>query len=147
MGQDAVVDEALRLWPPVWIGLRGVNEDFEFDGMRIAAGSNIMFSPGASHRLPGVWRDPLVFDPQRFLPENRIKIPQFAYAPYGGGARTCVGLPLAQVELRVLLMELVTRFDFTLTDQSRGRVPMRYNPTLAPARGIKLRVKLHDHNV
>lgn len=137
---DSVVDEVLRLYPAVWIGMRGVTQDFEFDGKRIPAGSKVMYSPGASHRLPDVFKNPTQFDPSRFSPENKANIPPFAYVPFGGGARTCIGMTFAQVELRVMLIELLSRFDFELSHDRR--IPMHYNPTLAPAHGaIRLRVR------
>ena len=137
---DSVVDEVLRLYPAVWIGMRGVTQDFEFDGKRIPAGSKVMYSPGASHRLPEVFKNPADFDPERFSAANKLKIPPFAYVPFGGGARTCIGMTFAQVELRVMLTELMAHFNFELV--SNRRVPMHYNPTLAPAHGaIKLRVR------
>jgi cytochrome P450 len=137
---DCVLDETLRLYPAVWIGMRGVTHDFEFDGKRIAAGSRVMYSPGASHRLPEVFANPNAFEPERFSPENKAKIPPFAYVPFGGGVRTCIGMPFANVELRVMLTEILARWDFELVNDKP--IAMHYNPTLAPShRGIHLRLR------
>jgi cytochrome P450 len=136
---DMLIDETLRLYPPVWICLRGVTQSFVFDGVEIAEGSSLLFSAGASHRLPEVFEDPLTFNPQRFTPEQKSKLPQFSYIPYGGGAHMCVGMPFAQAELKVLLAHILSRWELTPVDDKP--IPMHYNPTLAPKKGIFLRAK------
>ncbi len=134
---DMVIDETLRLYPPVWICLRGVTETFVFDGIEIPAGSNLLFSAGASHRLPDVFPNPLSFDPQRFTPELKSRLPQFSYIPYGGGAHMCVGMPFAQAELKVLLAHILSHWRLDPLDDKP--IAMHYNPTLAPKKGIFLR--------
>lgn len=136
---DKVIDETLRLYPPVWACFRGVTESFAFEGMRIPAGSSVMFSAGASHRLPDVFEDPQRFEPQRFAPELKARLPQFSYVPYGGGAHMCVGMPFAQAELKVILAHLLANWRFEPV--SDKPIAMTYNPTLAPKRGIPLRVR------
>ena len=136
---DMVLNEVLRLYPPVWIGMRGVTQDFEFDGRVIPAGSRIMYSPAASHRLPQYFEEPLSFDPLRFSPERKGNIVPNSYVPFGGGARLCIGMPFAIAELKVLLIGLLSRFRFEPVSDKPTR--MRYNPTLAPANGLKLRVR------
>lgn len=136
---DMVIDETLRLYPPVWICLRGVTQSFVFDGIEIAEGSNLLFSAGASHRLPEVFADPLSFDPQRFSPERKSLLPQFSYIPYGGGAHMCVGMPFAQTELKVLLAHILSHWQLEPADDKP--VAMHYNPTLAPKKGINMRVR------
>lgn len=136
---DMLIDETLRLYPPVWICLRGVTETFVFDGVEIPAGSSVMFSAGASHRLPEVFADPLKFDPQRFAPENKRALPPFSYIPYGGGAHMCVGMPFAQAELKVLLAHVLSQWQLSPIDDKP--IAMHYNPTLAPKKGILLRAK------
>ncbi len=133
------IDETLRLYPPVWIGLRGVEADFEFNEWRIPAGSSLMYSAAASHRLPEVFPDPLRFDPQRFAPERKARLDPFSYIPFGGGAHMCVGKPLAQVELKVLLARLLSAWRFE--PLHCGPVPMHYNPTLAPKHGLPMRLR------
>lgn len=134
---DMLIDETLRLYPPVWICLRGVTETFAFDGIEIPAGSSVMFSAGASHRLPEVFADPLTFDPQRFAPEKKRALPPFSYIPYGGGAHMCVGMPFAQAELKVLLAHILSQWRLAPSDDKP--IAMHYNPTLAPKKGIFLR--------
>ncbi len=133
------IDETLRLYPAVWIGLRGVVESFTFEGLHIPAGSSVMYSAAASHRLPEVFPDPLRFDPQRFAPERKARLPPLSYIPFGGGAHVCIGKPLAQVELKVLLARLLSEWRFE--PLHRGPIPMHYNPTLAPKHGILMRLR------
>jgi cytochrome P450 len=136
---DMVIDETLRLYPPVWLCLRGVTQTFVFDGIEIPEGSSLMYSAGASHRLPEVFEDPLTFNPQRFTPERKSKLPPFSYIPYGGGAHMCVGMPFAQAELKVLLAHILSHWELTPADDKP--IAMHYNPTLAPKKGIFLRAK------
>lgn len=136
---EMVIDETLRLYPPVWLCLRGVTQTFVFDGIEIPEGSSLMYSAGASHRLPEVFEDPLTFNPQRFTPERKSKLPPFSYIPYGGGAHMCVGMPFAQAELKVLLAHILSHWELTPADDKP--IAMHYNPTLAPKKGIFLRAK------
>ncbi len=138
---DMVLSEVLRLYPPVWIGMRGVTHDFEFDGRVIPAGSRVMYSPGASHRLPQYFEEPLKFDPLRFSPERKGNMVPNSYVPFGGGARLCIGMPFAIAELKVLLIGLLGRFRFEPV--SEKLVKLRYNPTLAPQSGVRLKIKRH----
>jgi len=135
---DMVLDETLRLYPPVWLSLRGVTETFAFEGMRIPAGSSVMFSAGASQRLLDVFPDPQRFDPQRMAPELKARLPQFSYVPYGGGAHMCIGMPFAQAELKVLLAHILAHW--RVQPVNSKPIAMRYNPTLAPKHGLPLRV-------
>ena len=136
---DMVLSEVLRLYPSVWIGMRGVTQDFEFDGRVIPAGSRVMYSPGASHRLPQYFEEPLTFDPQRFSSERKGNIVPNSYVPFGGGARLCIGMPFAIAELKVLLIALLGRFRFEPV--SDKPVKLRYNPTLAPRGAVMLRLR------
>jgi cytochrome P450 len=136
---DMVLSEVLRLYPPVWIGMRGVTQDFEFDGRVIPAGTRVMYSPGASHRLPQYFEEPLKFDPLRFSSERKGNMVPNSYVPFGGGARLCIGMPFAIAELKVLLLGLLGRFRFETVSDKPTR--LRYNPTLAPARGVRLQVR------
>src|SRR5207237_1095842 len=80
-----VIEEALRLHPPVWGFVRAAIQEDEVGGHRIPAGSSIFFSPYVAHRDPRYWENPEAFDPERFSPEKTEKRPKFAYFPFGGG--------------------------------------------------------------
>jgi len=70
----------------------------------------IMFSQWVLHRLPDIWGDPQVFRPERWDPVNGQKVPQWAYFPFGGGSRICIGMPLAQIQVRLVLATILQRY-------------------------------------
>lgn len=108
---DMVIKESMRLFPPVWaIGRRAV-KNVEIDGYRLPAGQIVMLSQWVTHRMPEYWGpDALVFRPERFDPAHPQDVPQFAYFPFGGGPRMCIGMPFAQMEARLLLATIAQRF-------------------------------------
>lgn len=108
---DGVVRETLRLWSPAAFSGRRAVDDFELYGYTIPGGSMVIYSPYITHRLPEVWGDPLVFRPERWAdgePEP------FAFAPFGGGYRKCIGFALATLELQVLAVRLAQRLNWRL---------------------------------
>jgi cytochrome P450 len=125
-----VVEEALRLYPPVFITNRQAVQEDEVCGYRIPAGSLISLSPYSVQRDPQYWDDPETFDPDHFRPENTHKRPRFAYFPFGGGPRQCIGKDFALFEAVVVLAMTVQRFDWQLTPDSgvRGRLSVTFRP-------------------
>lgn len=111
-----VFNEALRLYPPAWIMARDAVANDEIEGWHIPAGSTVFLSPYVTHRLPGFWEDPLRFDPLRFSTERSSKRPRFAYFPFGGGQRQCLGKNFALVEARLALPLMIQRFRFVLPE-------------------------------
>jgi cytochrome P450 len=105
-----VVDESLRLYPPIWLFPRDANADTELAGCHVPANTSILLTPYASHRNPAYWDDPDAFDPDRFLPERSAGRPRYAYLPFGGGRRQCIGYYLALLELRLVVAMVVQRF-------------------------------------
>lgn len=133
---DAVLSESLRLYPPAWILGRDAVRDVDVQGWRIRNGASVFVSPLVLHRSPDFFDDPDRFDPERWLREQNL--PQFAYFPFGGGSRKCLGDQFAWTEARIELANLATRYRFELqpTDREikaepiitlrpRGAVPMR----------------------
>jgi cytochrome P450 len=110
---DAVVQETLRLYPPVWMVGRRVEADDEFDGWRIPKGHFVFVSQWTTHRSPRVWDEPLEFKPERWLVED-TKRHKYAFFPFIGGPRKCIGDQLALLEARMILAQLLKRKDFTL---------------------------------
>jgi len=105
-----VVDESLRMYPPIWIFPRDAISDDELGGYPIAGGSSVLLSPLVAQRDPRVWDEPDCFDPGRFTPEAVKARPRMSYFPYGAGARMCVGNFLAGLELRLILAMVTQRF-------------------------------------
>ncbi|MEX2200463.1 MAG: cytochrome P450 [Dongiaceae bacterium] len=106
-----VFQETMRLYPPVWTMSRAAIGDDEFDGMKIAAGTNMILCPYAVHRNPALWPDPDTFRPERFAGRDERGSDRYAYFPFGGGPRRCLGEQFALWEARVILGQLLRRFD------------------------------------
>ena len=107
---DQVVKESMRLYPSAWTQGRQAVEAFDLDGYHLPAGTIMMFSQWVLHRLPDVWGDPQVFRPERWDPHHGQKVPQWAYFPFGAGSRICMGMPLAQLQIRLVLATILQRY-------------------------------------
>lgn len=105
-----VLQETMRLYPPAWTQGRHAIAAFELDGIHFPAGTLVMFSQWVIQRLPEVWGDPDEFRPERWDPVNGQKIPQWAYFPFGGGPRICIGMPFAQLEAKLLLTTILQHY-------------------------------------
>src|SRR5437764_3422396 len=130
---DWVLDESMRLYPPAWLQMRIVAKDTEINRVKVPVGTLLILSQWVMHRLPEIWQDAEVFKPERWDPTNEQHIPPGAYFPFGGGPRTCIGMPLAQLEAKVILASILQRY----TPQP---IP-GYTPEFQPA--ITLRPKRH----
>lgn len=107
---DWVIKESMRLYPSAWTQGRQAVEAFDLDGYHFPAGTLLMFSQWVLHRLPDVWGDPEVFRPERWDPVNGGKVPQGAYFPFGIGTRICIGMPLAQIQVRLVLVTILQHY-------------------------------------
>jgi len=111
----AVVDEALRLYPPAFIIVRqAINAD-QVAGVAIPKGSMVSVAPWVLHRHVRLWKDPEAFNPSRFLAQSP-KPHRFAYLPFGAGPRVCIGSQFALAEATLVLATLIQRFEVTLAD-------------------------------
>lgn len=102
-----VIEEALRLYPPAWVFERQAITTDTLGGYAIEPGSIVGLCPYVLHRHPDFWENPEGFDPERFRPERSEKRPRYAYLPFGGGPRTCVGNHFAMMEAQILLAMIV----------------------------------------
>jgi cytochrome P450 len=105
-----VFEEAMRLYPPIWALPRTPHEDDEVGGYRIPKGDIVVLVPYVTHRHPDFWPDPERFDPTRFLPEASRQRPRWAYLPFGGGQRQCIGNHFAMMEAQFILAMVAQRF-------------------------------------
>jgi cytochrome P450 len=128
----AVFLESMRLYPPAWLLARAPVEDETIDGYFIPAGSRIFLCPWVIHRHPEFWPDPEGFDPERFLDESAID--KFAYLPFGGGPRLCIGHAFAKMEGVLVLATLARRFHLSLV--SGHAVVPEATITLRPQNGV-----------
>jgi enediyne biosynthesis protein E7 len=109
-----VVEEALRLYPPVWVLPRRAVEADEIAGYPIKAGSDVLISPYAMHRNPEFWADPERFDPDRHTPERARGRRRYSYIPFGGGPRVCVGSNLGMAEAVIVTAMVARELDLRL---------------------------------
>jgi len=105
-----VVQESMRLYPPVWGMSRSLAADCEFGGYRLPRGAYVAILPYALHRHPAHWREPERFDPERFSPQRSAKRHAYCYLPFAAGPRTCIGLGMAMLEIQLVLARLVPLF-------------------------------------
>lgn len=132
----AVLNESMRLRPPVGALMRKVLKDTELDGHALKAGSLAIFSIYNLHHHPEFWDRPEQFDPERFLSaENR----RFSYLPFGTGERICIGNHFALLESQLLLSMIGSHYDFELLDTEE--VEMEMAISLRPKGGIPARDK------
>ena len=108
-----VIDEVVRLYPPVWLISRRAVCDTSLGGYQVPAGALVCISPWTMHRNPAHWPDPERFDPGRFLPTAVAARPSHAYLPFGGGPRVCIGRAFALTEAALVLATILPRLDFT----------------------------------
>lgn len=133
-----VLEESMRLYPPTWIFVRmALGPDRLPDGTAVEAGAKIYLCPYVTHRMAKYFPDPERFYPERFLPEARAGRPRFAYFPFGGGQRICIGENFAMQEGLAVLATLVPRYRVEL--QEPEPIVPRIGITLRPRR---LRVRL-----
>lgn len=106
----AIIDEALRLYPPAGIISRTAQVDDLICGREVKAGDTVMIPIYALHRNEALWQDPDAFQPERFL--DRSSIDRYAYLPFGDGSRICIGASFALQEAVIILATLLKRFRF-----------------------------------
>ena len=94
----AAIEETMRLFPPVWVFVRQAVEPDQLGDYDITAGSMVVLSQYITHRHPDLWPDPERFDPERFGPEQSASRHRYAYFPFGGGPRVCLGSHFAMLE-------------------------------------------------
>lgn len=116
---EMAVAESMRLYPPAWAMGRRAIEDFEIAGYRLPARTSVFFSQYFAHRDERYFPDPERFDPERFLPEAKAARPRFAYFPFGGGNRQCIGESFAWMELVLVIATLAQRWRMRLAPGAR----------------------------
>ena len=106
-----VLDESLRLFPPAWVlGRRAIGEDV-IDGYTVPANTVIAICIYTMHRHPGFWDQPEIFNPERFSPENSRERHKYAYIPFGGGPRQCIGNNFGLMEAALVMACVLQRFE------------------------------------
>jgi cytochrome P450 len=136
---SAVVDEALRLYPPAWAIGREAIEPFELRGYSVGVRDAVLMSPWVVHRDPRWWPRPTRFEPRRWL-EPAPERPRFAFFPFGGGPRVCIGNHFAKLEAVLILATMIQKLEFTIGDPPLG-LDLQPAVTLRPIQPLPLRVR------
>lgn len=133
---EGVVKEAMRLHPVVMAVGRVLQVPCTLGGLRLPKGTLAAVSIYLTHRDPALWPDPLRFDPARFV---GTRPSPYAYLPFGGGVRRCIGMAFALYEMRIVLAEVLRAFRLEPAPGSTGR-PVRRTVTMAPERHAPVRL-------
>lgn len=133
-----VINETLRLYPPIWLMGRMANEAVKIGNKLFHKKDNVLISPFIIHRLPEYWEHPTQFNPDRFHNKS-LDFMQSAYFPFGLGPRQCIGGHLAIVEMLIILTNLYQGFDLTIQSEQS----VQYHPyiTLRPAQDISIKLR------
>ena len=131
---ERVIQESMRLYPPVYVIFRQPTTDVELGGYRIPEGSSVMLPQWAVHRSPDWWENPEQFDPDRW--QGSSDRPRFAYFPFGGGPRHCIGKHLAMLEAQVITATVAR--EFSLSTEREGRLELLPSLTIHPRDGLEM---------
>ncbi|HIA05763.1 MAG TPA: cytochrome P450 [Flavobacteriales bacterium] len=131
-----VVQESMRLYPPVWmIGRRTINED-QIGQYHIPKGVDVAISPYVLHHHSEYWDQPEVFDPDRFSSENIKKQIPYSYIPFGGGPRLCIGENFAMMEMILIVAKVAQKYKLLLPKGTK--VEIGSSLTLRPKEDLKM---------
>ncbi len=133
-----VINETLRLYPPAWTVVRKALKGCEIGGYFIPAGSDIYMSQYVVHRDDRFFSDPLKFSPERWFEINSRNLPRFAYFPFGGGPRRCIGEPFAIMEAVLILAVVLREWSVELINE--GEIKPKPLITIRPKNGVPVRL-------
>jgi cytochrome P450 len=139
---EMVVKEALRLYPPAWIFSRKVIEDITIGDYDIKKGSTLLFCPYMTQHDAHYFDSPEDFVPERFSPEREKEIARFAYYPFGGGLRVCIGQAFALTEMKLILATIAQRY--RLSVPLNQEVTLKASTTLRPRGGLPMNLSLRS---
>jgi cytochrome P450 len=142
---DLVMKECLRLLPPVPVVARRTVKDTEVLGVHIPAGRLVAVMLHLGHHLPEYWPDPERFDPERFAAHRREdKVHRHAWEPFGGGVHKCLGMAFAGAEVKLIVHQLLRRFEWTVDAGYRDR--LNYHSLPFPADGQPVDLRPRERN-
>ena len=137
----AVMEETMRLFPPVpFLSRQAIDAD-RLGRIKIPRGSMVLIAPYVLHRHRTLWDDPDAFIPERFLGTAREAIPRFAYLPFGAGPRVCIGQSFSLQESVILLAHILQRMRFRLPADHPPMTPL-HRVTLRPEHGLRMDASL-----
>jgi cytochrome P450 len=134
-----VLKESMRLYPPAFVMARTAMRDTSIGGFQVRKDEIVLIAPWLLHRDPRLFEAPLRFDPDRFLPDREAALPRFAYMPFGGGKRICIGNQFALMEGQIILATIAPHVSMELvSDRPIGLQPFI---TLRPKGGVNVNIR------
>uniref|UniRef100_F6SZ84 Thromboxane-A synthase n=1 Tax=Equus caballus TaxID=9796 RepID=F6SZ84_HORSE len=137
---DMVIRETLRMYPPAFRFTREAVQDCELLGQRIPAGTVIETAVGALHHDPEHWPRPEAFDPERFTAEAWRRQRPFTYLPFGAGPRSCLGVRLGLLEVKLTLLHLLRKFRFEACAETQVPLQLESKSALGPKNGVYIKI-------
>jgi cytochrome P450 len=134
-----VIQETMRLYPPIWALIRIAAQDDEIEGTKVSKGDKIVMCTYIAHHNPKYWSEPEKFDPERFSPERMKKRVKYSYLPFAAGRRACIGGALSQIENTLALVTLLRRFSPEYVGETPAKI--QSTVTLCPLGGLHFRIK------
>uniref|UniRef100_A0A671M1V6 Thromboxane-A synthase n=1 Tax=Sinocyclocheilus anshuiensis TaxID=1608454 RepID=A0A671M1V6_9TELE len=142
---EMVICETLRLYPPAFRVARDVDQDTVVNGQLLPKGSSLEIPAGYLHYNPEHWTEPEKFIPERFTPEAKASRHPFVYLPFGAGPRSCVGMRLAQLEIKMALLHIFRRFDMMACEDTEVPLELKSQTTLGPKNGILVKITKREN--
>uniref|UniRef100_A0A8C5YGB1 Thromboxane-A synthase n=1 Tax=Microcebus murinus TaxID=30608 RepID=A0A8C5YGB1_MICMU len=137
---DMVIAETLRMYPPAFRFTREAAQDCEVLGQRIPAGTVLEMAVGALHRDPEHWPSPEIFNPERFTSEARRQRRPFTYLPFGAGPRSCLGVRLGLLKVKLTLLHVLCKFRFQACAETQVPLQLESKSALGPKNGVYIKI-------
>ncbi|KAM9376748.1 thromboxane-A synthase isoform 2-T3 [Pholidichthys leucotaenia] len=137
---DMVLSETLRLYPPGFRFVRTIDHDCVIKGQALPKGATLEIPVAHLHYDPEHWPEPEKFIPERFTPEAKASRHPFVYLPFGAGPRSCVGMRLAQLEIKMALAQLFHTFSIVKCPETKFPLELKSSSTLGPKNGIFVKI-------
>ncbi len=134
-----VINESMRLYPPAWITDRVALEDDEVNGYSIKKGDMVVAFFYGLHHSNDLWDEPKKFKPERFAKARKKERHPYSFLPFGGGPRLCIGNNFAMMEMQMILVHLIQKYDFEMVKNQK--IELQPMVTLRPKEGIKMSVR------
>ncbi|KAI4881997.1 hypothetical protein NFI96_023570 [Prochilodus magdalenae] len=136
---DAAIKESMRLYPVAARLERVCKKTVEINGLTIPKGTIIIIPTLPLHRDPEYWPDPETFKPERFTKENKERIDPYVFMPFGSGPRNCIGMRFALVLMKLVIVQILRRFDVNVCDETKVPLEFGLHTFLSPKDPIKLK--------